>query len=324
MHKLRRGRRTLIALATIITAAGLGGVQGTSAQTVVPGTVDLTVSIVSKPALVTAGEAVLYEVTVGQGLVPTAGTLTVTVPPGFAIIGALSDCGADGASQATCAVPAAPAVFEVAATAPATTGTGTATATVAATNDPFDLEYTPNNTSTAQTTVLNNSDQVAGGLVEGGDSIELNLADGRRYRLAVPAAYAGVIVTITAESGAGRTCSGGACGDGFGVVFDQSNPTYLAEDPLNPLVANFTFGALDPCRGLGNNCTGLTYAKDVNATVLVDMPRCPGSEGGTAGDGTAIPDPCLNRKYKVSGTVWFDVRLTSDDPIKLPLANIGG
>jgi hypothetical protein len=307
---------------------GLGLIIPSSAgaQTVIPGVVDITVQIASMPTTVSPpGASVVYRATVGQGLSPIAGTLTVTLSAGSFVSGA--GCTGSGLT-ATCAFGASAATFDiVAATGPA--GSQTATATVAATGDTLGLEYTSNNSATATTTVNESSQGVASGYVEPGHSITLSLADGRQDTLAVPATAAnGVIVTIKGEDGTGHLCGAPTatnpvptCHNGFSTTFDP-DPSYQVTDPDHPLVTNKTFGAQDPCMGLGGSCDSLYYAEH-EGTPLILMPFCTGASGGSAGDGTVhANDPCVNQKYKINGAIWWDVRMTSTDPIELPIGRV--
>lgn len=331
MKTTRRSIRTAaVAVAAASIGLGLFGAPGTAAQETVPGAVDLQPELSSAIQQVTVGKNVLFEASVTQGTVPTPGTATFTVPSGFTLVAGESDCSVSaGLTTATCTIPlgqlpAQTTSYEFLATAPATADPSTtATLTVAASADPLGLEYTPDNTATLAMPVVDDDDQVAAGLVPGGGELSLSLPDGREYRLQVPASSPGVIVEITAEDGAGRTCgpdaSAEGCGNGFGIVFYNTDE-YNANDPEDPLIADLTFGILDPCRGLGNSCTGIAYAQDVNSNDLEPMPLCDGAQGAEPGDGDAQDsgEGCINQKYKLGGDIWFDVRFTSEDPVKLP------
>ncbi|MEA3055136.1 MAG: hypothetical protein QOD30_568, partial [Actinomycetota bacterium] len=166
-------------------------------------------------------------------------------------------------------------------------------------------------------------DGVAAGVVKTGQSISLNLSGGRTYTLSVPATSnngeKGVIVLIKGEAAAGHTCVGGTCGgDGYNISFDNSIPGYTWTDFTNPLVSVSAYGQSPPCRGLGNACWDLGYTDDPSPTsTLVTAPNCMVS-------GQALPGSlCVNQKFKVNGIINFDVRLTSTDPIQLPIGKLG-
>ena len=316
-----RGIGALTAMFGLATA-----VVGVPAHAVVPGVVDLAVDIESQPTTVSPpGELALFEVVVSNvGAVPTASEVTVDLPDGAAYRDDLSfdGCAASGA-DAVCAVPSvAPGQeqsIDVVAHTPGVAGTYTTSATVAATGLVEPLEHTANNSDSTTTEVLAPNPGVTAGLVEEGDSLSLDVGDGRRYVLTVPEGVPGVIVErLAAQSGTGKSCGDAGCGDGFILKFVEGHPTYKALDPLNPLRADITFGAQDPCRGLGGGCADIYWAPDAEETELARMENCPGSDASTAGDGTARPNPCVNQRYKVSNVIQFDVRLLSNDPLTVP------
>lgn len=327
----RTARRSLVAL---VFVAGVLGVAVPSGA-VVPGVVDLAASIASVPETVSPpGELVLYQATASNvGLVPTSsGELTVALPGNAVYRDDLSTAACSGAGTlVTC--PTGPlargttVAFDVAAHTPTSPGSHQATATVRSTDVFEPAEFEGNNTATATTTVLASNPGVAAGLVESGESLTLDVADGRSYTLTVPpGAGPGVIVKgISAEDGAGHDCGTVGCGNGFVTDFVQ-HPYFKAEHPLHPLITVKTFGAHDPCQGLGNaTCNSIYFAHSNNAIALTPMPFCPGAGGGgTPGNGTAIPSPCVNQLFKSGGRTWFDVRMLSNDPIELPpLKSVG-
>ena len=319
----RLGFAAALALVIGIVASVTGGPAGA----VVPGVFDLSASIESKPATVAPpGELVLFEVVVSNvGVLASSADVTIDLPAGAAYRDDLSDpaCQASG-SDVRCAVsslaPLEQRALDVVAHTPTSAGTYTTTAVVTARDFIEPLEYRANNTDSTQTVVKAPNGQVAAGLVEGGDSLSLNVGDGRKYTLTVPANVPGVIVErLAAQSGVGKICgTAGACDDGFILKFVEGHPTFKALDPMNPLVANLTYGSQDPCRGLGGTCADMYWAPDDTTPLLSRMQSCPGSDAGTAGDGTARPAPCINQRYKLSGVIYFDMRLLSTDPLTVP------
>lgn len=334
-------------------ALSLFGVPGTYAQDVLPvPVVDMSVTGVSNPTNVAPpGTPVVIEVHVGQGALPASGTLTVTLPVGFSYLDGSSTPSCSGSvltpRTVTCPVAgnATGENFSVTATTPTTTGTYTTTLEVAPSAGIVEtLEYSANNTSQVSTTVSQAETSTTGsgpafsGVIQENGSATVSFTDGRRLTLFVPdgsTAGGGVIVTITGDNGATRVCEGTTpCGDGFSVVFDEVNPLFQATDPNNPLIATLTFGDQDPCRGLGSSkCTFVPwFTKDPADLTLEPVPFCPGSypNGDSAGSGTMNPpnedgthDPCVNRRYKVSGpALTFDVLLLTIDPILDPPKNL--
>ena len=327
-------RRAAAALAVGGLLSGLAGlVPGTDAQEVVPlpGYVDLTVSIASVPAVVSPpGELVIYEVTVEQGFVPTAGTVTVDLEDGSEYRSDLTeaglpegvDCAGSGETvECTFGASAAPVEIEVIAHTAPDAGEQEAVATVAATGPAALLEWEGNNEASATTEVTEQEEGVAAGLVEEGESISLDADDGRSYTLTVPEGVPGVIVTISLEDGTGELCGLGPCEDGFITEFVEDHPIYTADDPENPLVTRKTFAPQGPCYGLGGRCNEIYVAKDSADDTLELMVDCTGRTGGEPGDGDVDPvSPCLNRKYKQGGQTWFEVLMLSIDPVELPPA----
>jgi hypothetical protein len=344
MHKTKQ--RLLWALGATAMSGGLAGlVPGTQAQEILPTVVDMTVAVQSVPAEVAPpGELVVYEVTVGQGTLPTAGTVAVDLASGQAYRddltdGAITAAGADASCDAAgadvlCQVPAAAVTFEVVAHTAPTAGDQVVTATVTST-DPLlaPLEYTPNNAASATTDVqLREEEGQVSGLVENGKSITLtSTTDGRSYTLTVPedSGSPGVIVTIALKGGADVQCPlltnpTNTCGDGFSTVFVEDHPYFKAEDPEHPLVTVKTFGYLGPCVGYGGTCSDIYYAADVDSSIATKMPDCTGRSGAGPGDGDVVgpgglvQKPCLNLKFKVGTTNWFEVLMLSNDPIEFP------
>jgi hypothetical protein len=339
MNKTKR--RFLAAVGATALLSGMAGlVPGTRAeQPILPGVVDMTVSILSVPAEVAPpGELVVFDLSVGQGTLPSAGQVAVDLAPGQVYADDLTDgtnsasggavaCDAAGA-DVLCTVPASAVAFEVVAFTAPTVGPQTTTATVSSTGSLSLLEYSSNNTASAVTDVQQQEQEgQVSGLVERGESITLTSDDGtgRAYTMTVPADSdsPGVIVTIKLEDGGDELCPTStnplnACGNGFITTFED-HPYFRSEDPEHPLVTDKTFGYLGPCLGFGGTCSDIFYAKDENAPILSKMPDCTGRSGAGAGDGDAVPDsPCLNQKYKVDGINWFEVLMLSNDPIELP------
>ena len=321
-----RTRLKFVAALALVVAA-LASATGGPAHALVPGVVDLSAYIESKPATVSPpGELVLLQVVVSNvGVVATSSDVLVDLPAGAAYRDDLSSgtCEADG-DDVVCSVPSLAATqkwaLDVVAHTPVTAGTYTSTATVTARDFVEPIEYRANNTDSTDTAVQEPNGTVAAGLVEGGESLSLDVGDGRFYKLTVPEDVPGVIVQrLAAQSGAGKVCgTAGLCGDGFILKFIEGHPTFKALDPMNPLAAEMTYGSQDPCRGLSGTCADMYWAPDDTTTLLAKMQNCPGSDAATAGDGTARPSPCINRRFKKSGVIYFDVRLLSTDPLSVP------
>ena len=324
--------RKTAAFATVVgvLVAALAAVGGAPAGALLPGVIDVAVSVESKPATVSPpGELVLLEVVVSNvGLVALASDVGVDLPAGSAYRDDLSAPGCQAAGDdVTCSVPllapgASRTLDVVAHTPPVPSPEGgyTTTATVTARDLLEPLEYRDNNTDTTVTVVEAPNTAIAAGLVEEGESLTLDVGDGRIYTLTVPQGVPGVIVReLAPRSGEGKICgTEPGCGDGFIIKFVEDHPTFKALDPMNPLIANLTFGYQDPCRGLGGACADMYWAPDDSEPVLQRMLNCPGSSAGTAGDGTARPNPCINKRYKLSGVIYFDMRLLSLDPLNVP------
>ena len=338
-------QRLLWALGATAMMSGLAGlVPGTQAQEILPVAVDMTVSIASVPAEVAPpGELVVYEVAVGQGVLPTAGTVTVDLFGGQAYRDDLTDgsiaaSGADvscdpSGADVLCQVPAAAVSFEVIAHTAPTAGDQSVTALVASTDDLAPLEYTPNNSATATTDVqVREEEGQVSGLLENGESMTLTSNDGtgREYTMTVPETSdsPGVIVTIRLEDAGTQLCPLptnplNRCGKGFVTTFED-HPYFKSEDPTQPLLTHKTFGYLGPCVGYGGTCSDIYYAQDENAPALSKMPDCTGRTGAGAGDGDVLKEdgtvekPCLNLKFRVGVVNWFEVLMLSNDPIELP------
>ena len=323
--RLRRRIAALLLASLSLSTSAIALSTPTPAGAVLPGVIDIAVTIEAKPSVVSPpGEYALYEVQASNpGLVSaSAATVTVSLPAGSSYDDSLSTAACSGSGTVvTCPTgalaPASVRAFDVVASTPTSAGIVTASATIQA-NDVLvaePLEYTANNTDSTQVDVRASSGAGAFGLVRGGDSLTLEVGDGRKYTMTVPEGVPGVIVSIQPDEGVGKSCvlpdgTVAPCGKGFHTDFVQ-HPYFKAEDPTNPLFTTKTFGTLQPCRGIGNDCTTIHVAKSQLAPVLVQMPECT-----TAGD--AVPSPCLDRKHKINGSTWFDVLMLSNDPLELP------
>lgn len=316
--------RVVTAAALMTGTAALVHQGSASGQPLVPGVVDVAVAIESKPATVSPpGELALYAVTVSnKGLVDAASSVTVTLASGSSYRDDLSTAACTGSgTTATCAIPTqapgASTLVEVIGHTPPTAGLKTVAADVAVIGLVEPLEYTADNHAETTTDVQLPNPNIAAGLVEEGDSLTLEVGDGRIYTLTVPQGVPGVIVRkLAPQSGFAKTCGLGGCGDGFVLDF-VPHPYFKAEDPTNPLETDKTFGTQDPCRGLGA-CADIYAGDSELTTLLTQMPDC-------AVPGDATPPKCVNQRYKKAGSnaIWWDVRLLSNDPIELPPTNFG-
>lgn len=327
--RLRRRIATLLVASLSLSTSAIALSNPTPVGAVLPGVIDVAVTIEAKPAVVSPpGELALYDVTASNAgiIAVSAATVTVSLPSGSFYDDGLSAAACTGsATTVTCPVgalaPGASTVFGVVASTPTSAGIFTTTATIEE-NDPLiePLEYKANNTDAADVDVRAQSGAGAFGLVRGGDSLSLDVGDGRKYRMEVPPSSPGVIVSIRPDDGTAKVCtlpdgSVAPCGKGFLTEF-VDHPYFKAQDPANPLFTTKTFGRLQPCRGIGNDCTTIAFAKNAFEPVLTDMPDC-------ASSGQAVPSPCLDDKYKINGTTWFDVLMLSNDPLELPPLKLG-
>ncbi|HVF31873.1 MAG TPA: hypothetical protein VM933_02440 [Acidimicrobiales bacterium] len=321
-------RKRIIALLVALGTIGAGVAVSSSgpAGALVEGVVDVAVRVdvvtvdgtdnVSPP-----GAHALYELEgYNNGLVPVAAAVvSIDLPAGsvYTATAPTASCSASG-TRVTC--PTGPLgvggskVFEIAASTPTTAGTYEVVATIQE-QDPLveePLEFQANNRDVTTVMVVPANGPGAYGLVLGGRSIVYkHPLDGRVYELHVPASSPGVIVSIEPDDGVGRTCGPHACGKGFHADFVQHD-YFSAKNVKDPIVTKRTYGVPDPCRGIGGDCTEIYFAKDFEDLTLDEMEPCSIA-------GTAVPDPCLARKYKKSpGSVWFDVLMTSADPLDIP------
>ena len=325
----KRFAALLVALALGATT-GLTAIAPTPVGALAEGVVDVAVevdvvsvdgtNVVSPP-----GSHALYTLQgYNKGVVPvSAASVSIELPAGsaYAPTPLTAACSASG-TVVTCPTGPLPIggskTYEIAASTPPTAGTYTVTGRIqehdAIVSEP--LEYTANNTKTTTLDVAAAKGPGSYGLVLGGGSISYqHPTDGRRYELQVPASSPGVIVSIEPDDGVfegtPRQCGEFACGKGFHTDF-VDHPYFRADVPTDPIVTKRTYGVLEPCRGLGGNCTEIYFAKAFDDTTLEPMPGCSIA-------GQAAPDPCLAKKYKTTaGAVWFDVLMTSTDPLDIP------
>lgn len=324
---MRKSLRLVVAVASVLaaTTASLAP-QPSLAQDAVPGVVDLAASIASKPVTVSPpGELVLLAVGVRNvGLLQADAEVAVDLAPGMVYRDDLSSsaCTPSG-SDVLCAAGAVPAggsaSFDVVAHTAPDPGAQVSTATANSVGVTEPLEYQSNNSQSATTTVTAGNNLYAAGLVESGDSLTLTVGDGRVFTITVPAEVPGVIVReLSPRDGTGYLCGTYVCGNGFYLDF-VPHPHFKAEDMNHPLVTHRTFGALPPCRGLGNSCSDTYYsASDAPGAVLLPTPWCEGASGSSSGSGTGPAPRCINQKYKSGGATWFDIRLLTIDPLELP------
>ena len=329
--RLRRRIATLLLASLSLSTSALALPTPSPAGAVLPGVIDVAVSIEAKPSVVSPpGEAALYEVQASNpGIVgASSATVTVTLPAGSFYDDAVSASACSGSGEvATCEIGALAAgsttTFELVATTPTTVGMARATATIEE-NDLLiePLEYKGNNTDIADVDVQAASGAGAFGLVRGGDSISLLIGDGRAYHLQVPASSPGVIVSIRPDDGA-KSCGDTACGKGFITEF-VPHPYFKAEDPTDPILTRKTFGPKEPCEGLGapSGCYELYWAKDGFEEELAEMDPC-------TAPGDATPSPCLDgNPTRIQGAdgkkvVWFKVNMLSNDPVERPPLLLG-
>lgn len=329
---MRRRIATLLLASLSLSTSALALSTPAPAGAILPGVVDVAVSIEAKPPVVSPpGEYALYVVTASNvGVVAvSASTVSVALPSGSFYDDGLSSPACFGsATTVTCPVgalaPGASAAFDVVASTPLSIGKVTAKATIEE-NDPLiePLEYKENNEDAFDVDVQAASGAGAFGLVRGGDSISLDVGDGRKYTMTVPATSPGVIVSIRPDDGAAKLCGSDLCGKGFLTEFVQ-HPSFKAEDPTHPLVTTKTFGPKDPCQGVGGGsaCFQIFFAHSALDPVLAEMQACTTT-------GVSVPSPCLNAApHKVTNpdgkkTVYFDVLMLSNDPIELPPLLLG-
>ena len=330
--RLRRRIATLFLASLSLSTSAVALSTPSPAGAVLPGVIDVAVTIEATPSVVSPpGEYALYQVEASNaGLVSaSSSTVTITLADGSFYDDAISTPACSGSGEVvTCPVgelaPGASALFEVAASTPLVPGSASATATIVEHDLLLEpLEYKANNSMTTSVDVQATSGLGAFGLVKGGDSISLIVGDGREYHLTVPASSPGVIVSIVPAEGDGRTCGEDVCDDGFHTDF-VPHPYFKAEDVTDPIVTTKTFGPKEPCQGLAapSGCYLLYFEKTAAATELDEMPQCE-----TAGQ--AVPAPCLDGMPNRSGPmgakrVWFDVNMTSDDPLELPPLSLRG
>lgn len=336
--RMRQRIATLLVASLSLSTSVIALSTPSPAGAVLPGVIDVAVTIDAKPSVVSPpGAYALYEVRASNvGLVNvSAAKVTLTLPSGSFYDDALSTAACSGAgATVTCPTGPMPAGsgavrFDVVASTPTSAGIVTATATISA-QDPVGepLEYKANNTDTADVDVRATSGAGAFALVREGESLSLDVGDGRKYTLTVPAGVPGVIASIKPDDGTAKTCvdDGGAveaCGKGFVTDF-VPHPYFKAEDPTNPLLTTKTFGPKDPCEGLGapSGCYELFFAKSPLEPVLYEMAPCT-----TPGD--AVPSPCMDGPpRRITGAdgrkvVWFNVVMLSNDPLELPPLNLG-
>src|SRR5688572_830267 len=153
--RLRRRIATLCLASLTLSTSALALSTPTPAGAVLPGVIDVAVSIEAKPSVVSPpGEYALYAVEASNpGLVAaSSATVTVALPSGSIYDDALSSSLCSGSGEtATCAIgalaPGATTAFELVASTPTAPGPATTTATIEE-NDLLvePLEYKGNNT----------------------------------------------------------------------------------------------------------------------------------------------------------------------------------
>ena len=326
---VRRPRR-IVALVCIALAGSVVAVSRPAAAAVAG---DLAITKAGFPASATAGNRVLYRITVsnlGTSRSFRAITVTDSVAPGTTYDDGLSSswCGPSGGAV-TCVIPGQVGPgqtrsFDVVVSTTPTTPTfacgagaciaNTAEITASTPLDPFPA----NNRSTAQT-ALSTAAERSAGFLPGGASAAASSRSGRAgvYALTAPASSNGVVFDVSAVDPL-PTC-GTEClyEDAVVVDFEQSLGDRQVTDPANPLVLQIRMGPRSPCRGIGGDdpCFNLRYAKPGVAGALV--PFCDGAgPGSSRGPGVASPSPCKNHQFKTpTGEINFEVRLLSRDPI---------
>lgn len=328
---MRRLIATLFLASLFLSTSALALSTPMPAGAVLPGVIDVSVSIEAKPSVVSPpGEYALYEVRASNpGLVgASSATVTVALPSGSFYDDSLSSTACSGSATAvTCPVGSlgsgGSVVFDVVASTPTSPGLVTATATIEEHDVLIEpLEYKANNTDSVDVDVQAATGAGAFGLVRGGHSISLVVGDGRAYTMTVPVESPGVIVSIRPDDGTAKLCGTELCGKGFLTEF-VSHPYFKAEDPAHPLVTTKTFGPKEPCQGLApaSGCYEIFWAKSALEPVLEEMDPC-----ATAGQ--ASPSPCLDGAPTREGPtgakrVVFKVLMLSNDPLELPPISFG-
>lgn len=293
------------------------------AQDAVPNTYDLTVSVAAQEVpVVSVDQNVKLVFTVSNvGLIAGSSDLSVALPSGstFDPAESASTCGGSGTSAICHNGSLEPgqsishAVFFAAPDAPGdvtTTGTLTNIQVI-----PGAVEYTPNNSASATTTIT------AGGAgwVKCGDSIETAVSgtDGRQGHLTNPAspcngplpvvrfALVGANEVLACQSPTGPTCK-----DGFETIFGASEQA----TPDAPVIATDNVAISAICKGVGTGAECPDFVIDYYASrtaLAFRVPRC------TNGQLSATQERCILSATKLSSSTAQIVQLKAANGIDL-------
>jgi uncharacterized repeat protein (TIGR01451 family) len=271
----------------------------------------LTTDITDSPDPVTAGNDVLYTLTVtNNGISPVADAHVVdTLPPGTSLVQAEAVGGCTGTGPVDCTLGSLPvggsAVAKLVVTSPSAVPDG-GTITNSATATPG-----TNATATQVTTVEEPVDGVSKGYVIPGGSISIDGAD--PATLSLPNTGDGAPVIIT--QGNGTFCDGPCSG----------TATEISEfggysDPNQPIHLTLTYSFPDSPTSLTDAAIAFVsstiYKNDdpFNPGVGTPVPACT-----TPGAGVAFPHPCVDARAITqpspnSFLVTFEIVYISGDP----------
>jgi hypothetical protein len=314
---VRRAMGAALALATAMLAVGIVGAGPAAGSGSGP---DLAVALAAHPAGATAGERMLYRLTVTNVGSHAMAAVTVDVRPAGTFEPAPNDAPASrracrqkaaGSSDVTCRFDSIPvagvATGDVVVFA---AGPGTATANLTA-SSPKDNRK------------ANNSASVTTGLRQEGAAAYLPpRASLQAEAVTVKAAARHILVDFDRHEPPTGRCPGGICYFTSAVTVDWPLSTggYDSNHPDDPVLVGMTFELADVCVGIGTpGCGELRYL-GAGATEEVQVLPCPGA---TPGNKTGTPkmdpgssSPCWYQKYKPSsGQIHFDVAMGTDDPM---------
>jgi uncharacterized repeat protein (TIGR01451 family) len=270
----------------------------------------LATSITDSPDPVTAGNDVLYTLTVTNvGATPVADAHVVdSLPADTSLVSANALGGCTGAGPVDCSLGAlavgASAQAQLVVTSPATVPAGGTITNTAVANPGV------NESASQITTVEAPTDGVAKGYVVPGGSI--TIPGDNPATLSLPETGNGAPVVIT--QGDGSFCDGPCAGP-----FTEISPFDGYTDPANPISLDLTFNFPDSPTSLTDAATayGATIYKNVDPdspSLGSTVPFCT-----TPGGGVAIPAPCVDNHTITQPTpnsfvVTFKILYLSGDP----------
>jgi uncharacterized repeat protein (TIGR01451 family) len=273
---------------------------------------NLTTVIADEPDPVTAGNDILYTLTVTNNGTATVANVHVTdtLPAGTALVSSEAPGGCTGTGPVDCALGTlavgASAEARLVVTSPSTVPEG-GTITNSAVATPG-----TNPTATATTTVEEPEDGVTKGFVSPGGSLTTSGTD--PATLSLPNTGDGAAVIIT--QGSGTFCDGPCTGTATTI-----NDFGGYSDPANPIHVQLVFEFFDADEGDSltdaADAYGATIYKNTdpeNPNVGSVVPFC-----DTPGAGVAVPHPCIDGHSITQPTpnnfvVTFDILYVSGDP----------